>query len=254
MLIPDMPAAPPQTQAIVMVAQTNQAVRSPANVKRVMGVCHVVANIPEALKKYDAGVFPSQPYIYPWSEISVYFREVEHRDINIYAGNAGPLDTSSSAIVQQPKHGTLVDAGPGKYQAYYYKPDAGYFGNDSAVIEAEVNGLKVKINYYFHSLDTKAFSESVVCAEKGLIWKISQDANGTPTLTAVSYQSPTTSVTDTTVADTTALTAALDSNILSTLGVRSSRSSIVALSLVVWHLLGFADAQPNLLALTPKVD
>jgi hypothetical protein len=163
-----------------------------------MGVCYVVANVPEALEKYDAGVFPSQSLVYPYEDVSAYFSEFEHRDINIYYGSAGPIDKSTSAIVQPPKHGILVDAGRGKYQTYYYKPDAGYFGNDSAVIEAEVNGLKGKINYYFHSLDTKAFSESVVCGKKGLIWKISQDGNGTPTLTAVSYQSPTTSIIDTT--------------------------------------------------------
>ncbi|MDD2777039.1 MAG: hypothetical protein PHU06_13890 [Gallionella sp.] len=201
MLIPDMPAVPPQTPPAVMIAQTNQIARSPTNAKRVMGVCYVVANIPEALKKYDAGVFPSQTLVYPYEYVSAYFREFEHREINIYAGNAGPLDTSSSVILQPPKHGTLVDAEPGKYQAYYYKPDAGYFGNDSAVIEAEVNGLKVKINYYFHSLDTKKFIESKVCGKNWPFWKISQDANGTPILTAVSYQSPTTSVTDTTVAN-----------------------------------------------------
>ena len=71
----------------------------------------------------------------------------------------GPLDTSTAVIVQPPKHGTLLDAGRGEYPGYYYKPDAGYFGNDMAVIQAEVNGLKVKINYYFHSLDTQSYKE-----------------------------------------------------------------------------------------------
>ena len=213
----DSMVSPPQTQAIVMVAQTNQAVRSPANAKRVMGVCYVVANIPAALEKYDAGVFPSQSLVYPYEYVSAYFSQFEHRNINIYTGNVGPLDTSSSVIVKPPKHGILVDTGVGKYQAYLYKPEAGYFGKDSAVIEAEVNGLKVKIQYYFHSLDTKKFIESKVCGKNWPFWKISQDANGTPTLTAVSYQSPFTSVTGTTVADTAALTAALDSNILSNL-------------------------------------
>jgi len=220
MLIPDMPNMPPQTPPTVMMAQTNQEARSPASFERVIGVCHVVANVPEALKKYDAGVFPSQSYLYPWGEVSVYFREFEQRDINIYEGNAGPLDTATSVIVQPPQHGSLVDTGRGKYQAYYYKPDTEYFGDDTAVIEAEVNGLKVKIHYYFHSMDTKAYTKSAVCGEKGIIWKISRTPDGTPILTAVNYPSPFTGSTGST--DTATLASTLSTSILTSLSVDPS--------------------------------
>ena len=81
------PNVPPQSPHVVMIAQTNQAVRF--NAERAMGVCYVVANIPDAFEKYSAGVFPSQSLVYPWEDVSAYFREFEHRNIHIYEGNIG---------------------------------------------------------------------------------------------------------------------------------------------------------------------
>ena len=173
MLTLDIPDLPYQTSNVVLVAQANQKTSGGTKAEHVMGVCYVVANVPEDITHYDAGDFPSQTLVYPYEAVSAYFSEFQHRDINIYYGNVGTIDKSTSVIVQQPKRGILVHTGRGDYDAYYYKPDAGYFGKDSAVIQAEVNGHKVKIQYYFHSLDTRTYQQSEVCGKKGWIWKIS---------------------------------------------------------------------------------
>lgn len=184
----DVPDAPNQSPPIVMVADTKRAARGTATTERAMGVCYVVANVPEALEKYDAGTFPSQELVYPWRDVSQYFSEFEHRTINIYEGNLGPLDTSSAVIVRPPKHGKLVPAERGEYPAYYYSPDAGYYGNDTAVIQGEVNGLTVKITYYFHALDNQAYTYLNVCGKQGPYWKISSTLS-TPALEGLALQS-----------------------------------------------------------------
>ena len=186
MFVLDIPEMPNQSPPVVMVADAGRAARGTATTGRAMGVCYVVANVPETLTEYSAGTFPAQDLVYPWRDISLYFRVFENRTINNYAGNTYDLDTSSATIVRPPEHGKLVPAGRGEYLSYYYSPDAGYYGNDSAVIQGEVNGHKVKITYYFHSLDHQAYTYLKVCGKRGGYWKISLPTNGdTPALASI---------------------------------------------------------------------
>ena len=167
----DIPDQPDQTPSVVIVAQTNQAHRSGGKSERTMGVCYVVPNTPEMIKQYAAGNFPSQSLIYPYEDATSYFREFEHRTTR-NPDKFNTSDVSTAIIIKPPKHGVLVDAGLGKYPAYYWAP-GDYIGEDHAIIEATLNGYKVKIHYYFHSIDTSTYTDSAVCGKKGYIWKIS---------------------------------------------------------------------------------
>lgn len=171
----DMPNLPNQSPSVVMVAQANQKQNNHTKPERVAGVCAVVANV-GAENPY--GDIPGdQVGISPWGDVSSYFKRFEHRNINKSYGSVYPVDTSTATIMQVPRHGALIefsfDTAGGRTTAYRYKPDAGYLGDDDAVIDGEVNGLKVKLHYYFHVLDTRAFTYLDVCGEKGAYWKIS---------------------------------------------------------------------------------
>ena len=175
MLTLDTPDVPNQS-SLVMMARTNQQQASRTKPERIAGVCYVVSNVPEAKLERQSGVLP-------WGDVSAYFRQFEHRNINKSYGSVYPVDTTAAVIVQAPKHGELVATGKelvvngfGEYRSWYYKPEEGYFGQDDAVIDGVVNGLKVKLHYYFHVLDTYAFTYSKVCGKGGDIWKISTDS------------------------------------------------------------------------------
>jgi hypothetical protein len=167
MLMIDMPHTPTEsTPMVVMVAQNSQGKQASQNTNRAMGICHYVINTPDT--KLD-----SQPVISPWGAMSAYFRIFEHRSVNIYEGNAGPLDTVKVKILQAPKHGVLVDAGEGVPPTFNYKPDEGYFGSDSVVMEGEINGLKVKLYYFLQSLNSNATKTEKQCGKENIYWKIS---------------------------------------------------------------------------------
>ncbi len=217
MWIPDMPNVPPQ-DAPVMIAQANQAQAGAATKTRTIGVC-----APSPNNNYSA-----ENVVIPITEAGYYLQAFEHRN---------PTGPATTIIVQQPKHGVLrlvtqADVGtilpsggdPVDPAAalYFYLPEAGYVGKDTAVIEVDFgNGLKVNVKYFFQALSEGLGSDWVgdYCSKTGPFWKISStlDVNGTNTITSVEYQSPTTSTTGTTVVDTTALASTLGTSVLSNL-------------------------------------
>jgi hypothetical protein len=167
MLIPDMPAAPPQSPAIVMIAQTNQAQDSTKKDARVLGVCEVIANEKES--------FPNVSDIYTVSAATMYLVNYENRrDITQKDELA-----AKTSILRQPTHGTLKESSlPG---SFIYAVDAGYVGNDSADILVEVKGVKVKVRYFIHVTEyAEPNPYDIYCAVSGGQWKISQtfDAKG----------------------------------------------------------------------------
>lgn len=192
MLIPDMPAAPPQTSPIVMIAQANQAQDSTKKAGRVLGVCKVVANEKER--------YPNSTDLSAVSEAENYLTSYENRaDLTVEDAAA-----AKTTVLSQPKHGTLKEDSSlnGKY---YYFPDFGYVGKDSAEVLAEIKGVIVKVRFFIHVLEYRekdAYDAN--CNEAPTNpWKISQDANGNNILTAVNSPSPFTGCTGST--DTAAL-------------------------------------------------
>jgi hypothetical protein len=92
---------------------------------------------------------------------------------------------------------------------YAYLPEAGYVGKDQATMLVEVNGIKVKVEYFFQAIPGVTGNDggAEYCAPKGMFWKISStlDTNGTSTITSVEYQSPTTLAADATSTNVAAL-------------------------------------------------
>ncbi|MCB1966616.1 MAG: matrixin family metalloprotease, partial [Candidatus Accumulibacter sp.] len=164
------------------IAQVQTAEMRTGNTLREMGICHVVPNVPEKRTQTKSGTYPAQQPVFPYTDVSFYFLQYEDRDIRKWYGNAGPFDQSSVSVTQAPTHGVLLPAKCEEHRAYcehkafYYKPTDGFFGDDSAVIDAKVNGLKVRLRYYFHAIDATSYSEAEVCKSSGGYrnWKISQ--------------------------------------------------------------------------------
>ncbi len=219
MLIPDMPNMPPQNVP-VMIAQANQAQPNDVTAIRTMGACQIIPNAANAPPSLENTISPkdvAQGYFY------------------FYENQKTVSGTSTITILQQPKHGTLrlvteADRGTVFHSSagsvdpatglYVYLPEQGYFGDDSATVLVDIDGVKVKVVYFFQTIDVASVGEGLeeALCEKGTHWKISStiDANGNSTITSVEYQS---SVIDASasITDTAALTSILGSNILGSL-------------------------------------
>ncbi|MBK7952689.1 MAG: tandem-95 repeat protein [Candidatus Accumulibacter sp.] len=190
-LEPPHPAVQVQS---VLLAQAHTSRPTMVNQAHEMGVCRVVPNVPFKYVQTASGSYPEQEPILPYSDVSFYFREYEHQEINHWYGSAGPFDESNVKVVRRPEHGVLVEAKCEEHhaycthQAYYYRPEVGYFGQDSAIIDADVNGFSVRVRYYFHSMDTAAFQKAEVCDATGLDWKIAQSRAGSDNATNVGWR------------------------------------------------------------------
>jgi len=179
----DLPTAPPQEQPM-MVALADQAPQQAAAKERIMGVCHAV---PNAMAPEGARM---EYVIDPSFSAQYYFSQYEHKTVQ---------GAATVSVLQGPKHGALMlttaanwaSIAPGPYgegnDTYAYFPDKGYIGNDRATILVDFGGQKVKVVYFFQSLDHPLGNtgDAEACAKTGFQWKISQDANGNPVLTAV---------------------------------------------------------------------
>jgi hypothetical protein len=166
MLIADIPNTPPSTPAIVMVAQANTG-QQIAKDGHILGVCDVV-NV-NGYPQADAS---------PVTLANAYFMT---HDATIDPG------TAKITILQQPKHGYLKPDSNGDWRYAIYKPNDGYLGNDSFVMQVEGSGYTVKLKYFIAVTNDFGVTENPNPICKGQIWKISQDANGTSTLTSVNY-------------------------------------------------------------------
>ena len=140
---------------MVMVAKNNQTSKNSKT--REMGVCTQVLPIP--LDKSNFVLDKSLNYenfTDPYSNTLAYFARYEKRQISNWEGNAGPFDTFSAKIVQHPKQGTLAETKWDKDRPFFnpsvfaYTPNGGFEGDDTAIIEATVNGWKVKQRYYLN--------------------------------------------------------------------------------------------------------
>jgi hypothetical protein len=167
MFIPDMPALPPQSSSIVMIAQTNQAQLSTKKAERVLGVCKVIAN--EERKDGNGEIYPNSTDLMAVEAAEDYLTSYENRtDLTVEDAAA-----AKTTVLSQPKHGTLKEdvALNGEY---FYFPDADYVGKDSAEVLVEIKGIKVKVRYFFHleTTDPGPNAYELYCEERGGQWKI----------------------------------------------------------------------------------
>jgi len=176
MLIPDMPALPPQRPTIILVAQTNQAQDSTKRSERVLGVCEVIDN--EEHKGANGEIYPNSDDIYALSSALSYFQKYEHR--NDFTSE--DLKGAKTTILQQPKNGALIEVvtDPDISGDYRYTPNAGYVGSDSAEILVEIKGIKVKVRFFIHVTEYREPNPyDNNCNEAPTNpWKISVDGNG----------------------------------------------------------------------------
>ena len=190
MFIPDMPNVPPQ-EVPVLIAQANQAQAGDVKTMRTLGVCEPVPNSNYSLEN----VFS------PKGSAAFYLRTFEHQSV-------ANTDPATVTILQQPKHGTLrlvtqadvgtiLESGGDPVNPadglYFYLPENGYLGKDSATFLVEIAGVKVKVVYFLQAIQGPLGNTGVeeYCGKRGYRWKISStlDTNGNSTLTAVTYQS-----------------------------------------------------------------
>jgi hypothetical protein len=232
MFIPDMPNVPPQ-EVPVMIAQANQAQPSDVKTTRTIGVCSLIPNAA------NTNVTSSSEHaLSPVDVAQGYFYFYENQ---IYEQQKTVIrDSVIITIKQNPKHGTLANDGNG---GYAYLPEKGYLGKDSATLLVDIGGTKVKVVYFFQTIDSASVGEGLdeALCKKGNHWKISStlDANGNSTITSVEYQSPVITATAT-IADTTALASTLESSILSSLALDTS-----AITLNIADLPGGAVGQTS---------
>lgn len=172
MFVMDMIEMPMDTAPMVIVAESGQGKNNVDQKERSIGVCYVVG------KRAEENLKDQVPVV-PWSDASRYFKYFEQRNINLPYGTGGHQDEVSSKVLRQPAHGALVETEWHNGDIhYFYQADKGYYGKDKAVILGEVNGHRVKIHAYYHVVKTRTFNMDEVCAETGLIWKISQHLDG----------------------------------------------------------------------------
>jgi hypothetical protein len=177
MLIPDMPNVPNQAPSIVLVAQNNQVTLDVNKTERVLGVCEIIEN--EKRLEANGDVSVNYAGIYPPSSAEMYLVNYEHRsDLTI-----DDVAAAKTTVLQQPKHGILKD--DTLMGSFWYIPESGYVGKDSAEILVEIKGVKVKIQYFIHATEyNEPNAYENYCEQSGGQWKISRDANGNPILVA----------------------------------------------------------------------
>ncbi len=165
MFIAAQPDIPPSMPSVVMVAQANAFQATAKASEHILGVCDLVDSRTGQIELFPVGY------------------------ANTYYFKTNKINTPTITILQQPKHGLLEPiSSDGDWGDSRYRPNDGYIGDDSFVMQVEGNGYKVKLYYFVAVVADEAvtpLNPNPVC--KGQTWKISQDANGTSTLTAVDY-------------------------------------------------------------------
>lgn len=163
MFVMDMPDVAPQ-YAPVMVVRASQAQRGPATTDRTIGVCHLVEN---PVRVLEGGGYSAVNSISPGGSAEVYFLSVENRNV----GEKPRVTT----VLRNPEHGTLEQSIDHGGTGFMYLPKPGYFGRDRATFLVEIDGMKVKLEYFFKVLAGVAddnYDDKRYCP-KGEQWKIS---------------------------------------------------------------------------------
>ena len=178
MFVLDVPLDVPPQFAPVLIAQTNQAQRGDANADRIVGVCQLIDN--PANPPLSAG-----NVISPILSAKHYFRQLEGRSIS---------ESAQVSVLESPVHGELKDLGAGLYR--YMPSSPAYVGQDRATLLVEVEGMKVKMIYFFNIMsgvpgDTEGYDpyhDKKLCPN-GHRWRISFDGSDSSAET-ITFESP----------------------------------------------------------------
>jgi len=153
----DQPNVPPHASPVIIAAKAKPGIQR----ERVLGVCGLV-------ELYGSG----QAELNPVLRANDYFLTDKP-----YSKVYEPEITEGLAkisVLQQPKHGK-VEPSRSELQLNHsrYVPTKGYEGTDSAILQVEGNGHKIKLKYFF--MITSGAGESALDNKdcKGLTWKIS---------------------------------------------------------------------------------
>lgn len=185
----DMPVTPVAGAEVVIERRVGEAGNrgvSPNSVpnsvlpiKRVLGVCEVIASDVGVELKAQLGLSSAaQGYMYEFENREIDFREERG---------------AKYTLVQPPRHGKLLLGGVRDPDEYM--PNKGYLGRDSFVIQAEKDGIKITLRY-FVLVDYSANLEHISCPEmpSGSFghWKIarpSSDGRGQTPIDKLASQS-----------------------------------------------------------------
>ena len=155
---------------------------------------------------------------------------------------------ATTTVLQQPKHGILRLQTETNYfesgifdptvSSYAYLPENGYEGKDRATVLVDIDGIKIKVEYFFQAISgVLGNTGSTDRCRKGPYWKISSTLGANSIITSVEYQSPITDA-GTSTTDTAALASTLGTGILTSLAVDTS-----AITLNIADLEGGAVGQ-----------
>jgi hypothetical protein len=174
MFVMDMPDLPPQ-YAQVMLVQASQS--QPAKYDRTIGICQAIENPPHPDYPQGSAVNSMQPV----GELRQYFRKQEKQKLE------GP---STVNVLEMPKHGELKDQGTfvithgakvdtGE-RGYSYLPSPGYLGDDRAVLQVEIAGMKIKVVYSFHVVESMGNDANEIFCGPSRYKRLSVPSNSDP--------------------------------------------------------------------------
>ncbi len=143
----------PQQTIMVSVAQNQQGQQAFA-VKRKIGVCHLINNLPdnEPSAENSLGVVgAADDYLTKYEHKKSLYGKRKIEGVGLVPVILG---TSTTHALQQPSHGRLIlDTYISKYTSeksedfYSYIPEDGYFGKDRAVFLVDINGQKALVGW-----------------------------------------------------------------------------------------------------------
>jgi hypothetical protein len=98
---------------------------------RTVGFCFPMENSPDPRAQHTTALDPLVA-------LENYFRVVEHAEVKL---------SGKISLVQPVEHGTLTAFDNGT--DYEYTPTPGYYGSDRATVLIELEGMKVRLVYFF---------------------------------------------------------------------------------------------------------
>jgi VCBS repeat-containing protein len=210
MWISDMPIQQIEPPAIYLAANTQAGQTGGTDVTHKLGVCRVVYGSADIVPTGHAEDYLSEympkdfKFDFSPAGSSQIDNSVKNFDFENYPNGSVRPDTAVR-IVEQPKHGRLVQTYPEAtdYEKYHYKyiSDTGFTDFDHFVVEVSGGGITVQIYYTVSVLDPEEPRTAVQDDGKVVpydttscpqdYWKISIAPNATPTDGAYSLSLPT---------------------------------------------------------------
>ena len=169
----DLPPDVPVQNTSVVIAMASHDKKAAAKTDHTIGICHLIENQPDARYSAVNGLSPvGQAWVYLKKQ-----GQLTPEQLTIEGFKA-----AKTSMLQEPKHGELIDVGSGYYRYNPAAPD--YFGPDRATFLVEIGKRKVKVLYFFKVMPEVAggndaynpYHDKKNCP-KGKRWKISLNPN-----------------------------------------------------------------------------